>query len=39
VKQADKVAEFEPAIDSTFVKAAVAKGLGKLPPYDYKVKG
>ena len=38
VKQADKVADFAPAIEPKFVKAAVAKGLGKLPPFDYKTK-
>ncbi len=38
VKQADKVADFAPAIDPEFVKASLAKGLGKQAPYDYKVK-
>jgi hypothetical protein len=38
VKQADKVADYAPAIEPKFVKAALAKGLGKLPPYDYKTK-
>ena len=38
VKQADKVADFAPAIEPKFVRASVAKGLGKLPPFDYKTK-
>ena len=38
VKQADKVADYASAIEPKFVRASVAKGLGKLPPFDYKTK-
>jgi NitT/TauT family transport system substrate-binding protein len=38
-KQIDKAPDFEAAIDPQFVKAAVAQGVGKLPPYDYSKKG
>ena len=37
-KQIPKVPDFTSAIDPTFVKAAVAKGEGKQPPYDYALK-
>ncbi|MEO7717986.1 MAG: ABC transporter substrate-binding protein [Capsulimonas sp.] len=37
-KQIPKTPDFAAAIDDTFVKAAVAKGEGKLPPYDYALK-
>ena len=37
-KQIPKIPDFASAIDPTFVKAAVAKGEGKQPPYDYTLK-
>ena len=37
-KQIPKVPDFTTAIDPEFVKAAVAKGEGKQPPYDYALK-
>jgi len=37
-KQIPKLPDFTSAIDPTFVKAAVAKGEGKQPPYDYTLK-
>ncbi len=37
-KQVPKVPDYASAIDPTFTKAAVAAGMGKEPPYDYKLK-
>lgn len=37
-KQIPKVPDYTSAIDASFTKAALAKGIGKMPPYDYKVK-
>ncbi|HEY3329735.1 MAG TPA: ABC transporter substrate-binding protein [Capsulimonadaceae bacterium] len=37
-KQIPKVPDFESALDMSFTKAAVDAGLGKQPPYDYKLK-
>jgi len=37
-KQVAKAPAYVPVVDGVFVKAAVAKGLGKLPPYPYKQK-
>lgn len=37
-KQIPKLPEFTAAIDPTFVTAAVKKGEGKRPPYDYTLK-
>lgn len=35
-EQVTKVPDYASAIDSTFVKASLAKGLGKSAPYNYK---
>jgi NitT/TauT family transport system substrate-binding protein len=37
-KQVPKVPDYASALDPSFTKAAVDKGLGKQPPYDYKLK-
>ncbi len=37
-KQIPKLPDFAAAIDPSFIKAAVAKGEGKKPPYDYTLK-
>jgi len=37
-KQIQKMPDYAASIDTTFTKAALAKGVGKLPPYDYKIK-
>lgn len=37
-QQIPKVPDYAGAIDPQFVQAAVAKGLGKKPPYDYAAK-
>ena len=37
-KQIPKLPDFASAIDPTFINAAVKKGEGKLPPYDYTLK-
>ena len=34
-QQIPKIPNYSAAIDPEFVKAAVAKGEGKKPPYDY----
>ncbi len=36
--QVPKLPDFAAAIDPTFLKAAAAKGEGRLPPYDYTLK-
>jgi hypothetical protein len=38
VKQVNKMPDYAASIDSSFTKAALDKGLGKQPPYDYKLK-
>ena len=37
-KQIPKLPDYASAIDPTFIAAAVAKGEGKRPPYDYTLK-
>lgn len=37
-KQITKMPDYASAIDPSFTKAAIDKGIGKMPPYDYKVK-
>ena len=37
-KQIPKIPDFTTAIDPTFITAAVKKGEGKQPPYDYALK-
>ncbi len=37
-KQIPKLPDYASAIDQTFINAAVQKGLGKKPPYDYALK-
>jgi NitT/TauT family transport system substrate-binding protein len=37
-KQIPKIPDYGVTLDGRFVKAAAAKGLGKLPPYNYTVK-
>lgn len=36
-KQIDKLPDYAAAIEPKFTKAAVAKGLGKMPPYTYSI--
>ena len=37
-KQVDSMPDYAPVLDGQFTKVAVAKGLGKVPPYPYKLK-
>ncbi len=36
--QVKEMPDYASSIDSSFTKAALEKGLGKKPPYDYKIK-
>ncbi|HEX8235262.1 MAG TPA: ABC transporter substrate-binding protein [Abditibacteriaceae bacterium] len=38
VEQITKMPDYAAAVDASFTEASLSKGLGKMPPYDYKLK-